>query len=84
MRIHVRIDRVFLDGVGIEPRHAAVLREAIGAELTRLSALTPASAWGPSRRERRVHGAVGQLSAPHHLGAATARALHGALVGGRR
>jgi hypothetical protein len=83
MRIHVRIDRVVFDGVGIEPRHAAAVREAIGAELTRLSALTPASAWGRSRRERRIHGAVGQLTTPHHLGAVAARALHNALVGSR-
>ncbi|MGH4011662.1 MAG: hypothetical protein ACRDTH_26445, partial [Pseudonocardiaceae bacterium] len=42
-----------LDGVGLEPRHARVLREALQAELTRLVTATPKT-WQESRRERRI------------------------------
>jgi hypothetical protein len=82
MTVHVRIDSIVVDGVRLEPRNAAALRQTICAELTRLIAATPPKAWRHSRRAERFRGGTLRVTTPERLAIATARAIHAALTGG--
>lgn len=76
MRIDLHIDRVVLDGV---PRHhAALVREALTAELGRLFAAAPAGSWGRSRVVRRVDAPpVAPAADPARLGRGIAASVYG-------
>ena len=82
MKIQLRIDTVVLDGLGLESRHSAVVRDAIGAELMRLLAQTPPEAGFTSRRLKSIRGGTVTATTVDSLGTATARALYSALRGG--
>lgn len=81
-RIELRIDRLVLDGVGVEPRHAAAVREAVTAELSRLLAAAPARSW-QDRRLRRVSAPPVRLGAPGEVSGVArgvARSLYRAIA----
>jgi len=82
MKIQLRIDTVVLDGLGLESRHSAVVRDAIGAELMRLLAQTPPDAGFTPRRLKSVRGGTVTATTVDALGTVTARALYTALRGG--
>ena len=75
MRIELHIERVVLDGV---PRHqAALVREALTAELTRLLAAAPAGSWRRSRAVRRVDAPPVAAADPDRLGRGIAASVYG-------
>lgn len=83
--IHVRIDRLVVDGTSLAPGDAGLLREAIQTELRRL--LTPGSLAGDSVPASGAHvhalrtPVIGLVSAsnPTLIGTQLARAVHGEL-----
>jgi hypothetical protein len=82
MTIHVHIDRVVADAVGLEPGRSTDVRDAIASELARLIAGTPPDAWRHSRRAELLRGETLRVTTPERLATATARAIHAALTGG--
>ncbi|MGH3392313.1 MAG: hypothetical protein ACRDOO_25870 [Actinomadura sp.] len=62
MRVELHIDRLVLDGTGVELRHAGIVREAVETELSRLLTGAPASSWRAwsSWQDRRMR----RLTAP--------------------
>lgn len=77
MRIELHIDRLVLDGVGVPPRSAASVREAVETELRGLVLASPAHSWQASRRSRRVSGPPVQQGG--QLGATVARSVYTAV-----
>ena len=77
MRIELHVDRLVLDDVGVAPRSAESVREAVETELRRLLLASPARSWQASRRSRRVSGP--QVRQGGQLGAAVARSVYGAV-----
>jgi hypothetical protein len=81
MTITLRIDRIVLDGVPLEPRDVARLRDAVLAELTDLLADSQ-----PTRRSvHRAHVAGAPVICPPGritLGHNIARSIHGAVCQG--
>jgi hypothetical protein len=80
MRIELTIDRLVLDGVGLDARHTAALREALVMELT--SALAGQRSWRP-RRAASVPAAPLRLVAPVRpaaVGQAIARSVHAGIT----
>ncbi|MFE0022444.1 hypothetical protein [Amycolatopsis sp. NPDC059021] len=67
VKIHLRIDRVVLDGVG-SPSDSRAIHEALQAELARLVATAPSSAWSESRGQRRVSAPEVRPGSPAALG----------------
>ncbi len=83
MRIELHIDRVVLDGTGIEPGHATMLGEALESELSRLLTSTPAASWQQSRHLRRLAANPICLGPPGDvpgMARSVARSVHGALT----
>jgi hypothetical protein len=83
MRIELHIDRLVLDGTGIEPGHAAMLEEALESELSRLLTGAPAVSWQQSRHLRRLAASPIRLGPPgdvRGLAQGVARSVHGALT----
>ena len=85
MKIVLHIDRLVLDGLPVEPAHAARIHRAAERELTRLLGREPAPqqllAGGAASRIDAPHIAPGPGEGPGALGARIARAVHGALEG---
>lgn len=83
MRIDLHIDRLVLDGTGIEPGHAAMLRETLEAELSRLLTGAPAASWPQSGYLRSLAASPIRLGPPGDvtgLARGVARSVHGALT----
>jgi hypothetical protein len=85
MRVELHIERLVLDGTGVEPRHAGAVREAVETELSRLFTGTRQRVW-PSwqdRRLRRLAAPPVRLPAGHDPAAAgrvIARSVYGGLA----
>ena len=83
MRIELHIDRLVLDGTGIEPGRATMLGEALEAELSRLLTGAPPSSWPQSRQLRRLAAPPIRLGPPGDvpgLARGVAHSVHGALT----
>jgi len=83
MRIELHIDRLVLDGTGIEPRHGGMLGEALEAELSRLLTGAPPASWPQSRQLRRLAARPIRLGPPGDvpgLARGVAHSVHGALT----
>ena len=84
MRIELHIDRLVLDGTGIERGRAALLGEALEAELSRLLTGAPPSSWPQSRDLRRLAAArpirLGPPGDVPGLARGVAHSVHGALT----
>lgn len=81
MTLHVRIDSIVLEGIGLEPRHATDLRDMISSELARLIAATPPDTWRNPRWIEVRRGETVRVTTPDRLATATARAINDALTG---
>ena len=81
MDIHVRIDRLVLDGVTLPAGGGAAVGAALEAELGRLLAEGGlAEAWQASAAVPRLAaGPVSLAGSPENLGAGIARAVYGGL-----
>lgn len=78
MRIELHIDRVVLAGVA--QQHAAVVREALTAELGRLLTAAPTGSWQHSRRARRLDAPpVAPAADPVRLGRGIAASVYGGI-----
>ena len=81
--IELRIDRIVLEGITLDPRHARVVREALEAELTRLATAAPGH-WPESRQERQVSAPTIPADAdPTALGENVARSVYRSIQGQR-
>jgi hypothetical protein len=83
MRIELHIDRLVLDGTGIEPGHAGMLGEALESELSRLLTGAPAASWPQSRHLRRLAASPIRLGPPGDIpgtARSVARSVHSALT----
>jgi hypothetical protein len=86
MRIELHIDRLVLEGTGIEPGHAPTLGKALESELSRLLVSAPAAHWPQSRHLRRLAASPVRLGPPGDVpgtARSVANSVHGALISAR-
>jgi hypothetical protein len=80
-RIELRIQRLVLDGLPVDRRHAGAVRLAVEAELTRLLSEGGALAGGERGRVRAADVQFVPDAGPADLGRRIAGAVHGSLAG---
>jgi hypothetical protein len=83
MRIELHIERLVLDGTGVEPRHAGAVRAAVETELTRLLTAVPELSWSSwqDRRLRRVTAPPVRLGGARNATALGRAVAHSLCVG---
>jgi hypothetical protein len=84
--VDVRIERLVLDGLAIEPHHARRVRAAVELELARLLARTPRAAFAGGAAAHAAAPAISTVpgESPEATGSRIGNALHAAIAGAER
>ncbi len=82
MRIELHIERLVLEGVGVDRRHSTAVHETLTTELTRLLTAPPARSWQQSRIVPRMSTlpVTSDVGDPGGLGRSIATSIYGGLT----